>query len=215
MSILNRVLLLEDSAIFSDGLKLILHDEFNGVDIIQKDGNLSDLASWLDGDYDLIVAGENVCNTAAIDFFELIQNLKIPVLVVTEKIDGVAALDYIKLGAMAVLPKTAFPLEIVTACRTILNNRVYFSHDLIKSYSNENFNRKKSADVMDLLSKKEKTVLLLMSEGYRLKEICSKLGLANSTVSTMKKRIMEKLNISTTYELIQFMNTQALVRRNN
>jgi DNA-binding NarL/FixJ family response regulator len=48
-----------------------------------------------------------------------------------------------------------------------------------------------------------------MSEGYRLKEICASLGLANSTVSTMKKRIMEKLNINSAFELLQFMNTQS------
>lgn len=209
MSEFKKVLLLEDSAVYSDGLKMILNGEFPDFKIEHVDGDVLDLNAILAEVYDLIIAGESVCNRSALDFFKSSSSFKVPVLIVTDENDGVVALNYIKLGAMAALPKTAFPDEIITACKTILNNRVYFSHDLIRSYSERYFNKKKSGDLMNLLSKKEKTVLLLMSEGYRLKEICSKLGLANSTVSTMKKRIMEKLDINSAFELLQFMNTQA------
>jgi two-component system response regulator EvgA len=215
MSVLKKVLLLEDSAAYSDGLKLILVNEFPGVKIEQKDNEIFKYDTDLIGAFDLVIAGESICNNKGFNFFKSYENSTTPLLIVTDKNDGVSALNFIKMGAKAVLPKTAFPNEIVTACKTILNNRIYFSHDLIRSYSEGCFDGKRSGDIMNLLSKKEKTVLLLMSEGYRLKEICSSLGLANSTVSTMKKRIMEKLSINSAYELIQFMNAQNNTTRNN
>ncbi|WP_299458801.1 LuxR family transcriptional regulator [uncultured Microscilla sp.] len=55
---------------------------------------------------------------------------------------------------------------------------------------------------LDLLTRKEKKVLLLIGEGLSTKEIAKKLSIADSTVETHRTHLIEKLQLNTTKDLI-------------
>lgn len=57
---------------------------------------------------------------------------------------------------------------------------------------------------LDLLSKREKQVLSLVAEGLTSKDIGERLGISSRTVESHRARIMEKLSLKTTAEMIRF-----------
>ncbi|WP_431225068.1 response regulator [Serratia sp. L9] len=58
------------------------------------------------------------------------------------------------------------------------------------------------------LSDRELTVLRYLSEGLSNKEIADRLILSNKTISTYKTRLMEKLKINSSEELVAFFHRQ-------
>jgi DNA-binding NarL/FixJ family response regulator len=61
------------------------------------------------------------------------------------------------------------------------------------------------------LSDREYEVLCLIAAGRSLKEIGAQLTLAESTVSTYRARVLEKLRLSTTAELVRYALEHKLV----
>jgi DNA-binding CsgD family transcriptional regulator len=60
------------------------------------------------------------------------------------------------------------------------------------------------------LSKREKEVLHLISNGMISKEIADKLYISVNTVNTHRQRIIEKLNVSNTYEAIRYAHERGI-----
>jgi two-component system response regulator EvgA len=67
----------------------------------------------------------------------------------------------------------------------------------------------KNENTLALLSDRELTVLRYLSEGLSNKEIADRLILSNKTISTYKTRLMEKLKISSTEDLVAFFHRQS------
>jgi DNA-binding NarL/FixJ family response regulator len=63
---------------------------------------------------------------------------------------------------------------------------------------------KSDIDPVELLSKREFEVLSLIASGQAYKEIAGKLNLSPKTVSTYRTRILEKLNLTSTAQLLRF-----------
>jgi DNA-binding NarL/FixJ family response regulator len=63
---------------------------------------------------------------------------------------------------------------------------------------------KSSKNPVELLSKREFEILALIASGKAYKEIASKLNLSPKTVSTYRTRILEKLNLTNTSQLLRF-----------
>ncbi len=57
---------------------------------------------------------------------------------------------------------------------------------------------------MDLLTNREREVLQLIAEGKTNKEVAAKLNLSVYTVDSHRGKIMEKLNLHSTGELVRF-----------
>jgi DNA-binding NarL/FixJ family response regulator len=72
---------------------------------------------------------------------------------------------------------------------------------------------KKAADkpVHELLSDREFQVLRMIASGKSVKEIAEELSLSVKTVSTYRSRILEKMRMKTTVELIRYAFKAQLV----
>jgi len=60
------------------------------------------------------------------------------------------------------------------------------------------------------LTHREKEILQLIASGLISKEIADKLYISVNTVNTHRQRIIEKLNVSNTYEAIRYANDRGL-----
>lgn len=103
---------------------------------------------------------------------------------------------YMKLGVNGFLSKHEAVEEVLSAIELINNGENYISEDLMKKM---NGNNKTS---LDALSARELEIIALMSDGYGNLEISRELDLKTSTVSTYKKRVMEKFDVENSVELI-------------
>jgi DNA-binding CsgD family transcriptional regulator/PAS domain-containing protein len=73
-----------------------------------------------------------------------------------------------------------------------------------------NFPDQKDAPKGLPLTRREKEILGLIATGLISKEIANKLYISVNTVNTHRQRIIEKLNVSNTYEAIRYANERGL-----
>ena len=71
--------------------------------------------------------------------------------------------------------------------------------------------RKHVTDPIDLLTSREREVLQMIAEGQTNKEIATRLNLSVYTVEAHRGRIMEKLNLHSTGELVRFAIRNGLI----
>lgn len=112
---------------------------------------------------------------------------------------GVRAL---RAGAAGYLSKDSDADEIPRAVRSVLETGRYIGPGLAAAMA-QNLNDG-SMDRADLLSGRELEVLRCIASGKTPTEIAEKLAVSIKTVSTYRARILEKLNLKTTADLVRY-----------
>ena len=116
--------------------------------------------------------------------------------------DSVYVREILRAGARGYLLKDAFDRDLLTAVRAVARGEGYLSPAVSDAVLSDY--RKHVTDPLDLLTSREREVLQLIAEGKTNKEIASLLGLSVYTVDAHRGRIMEKLNLHSTGELVRF-----------
>ncbi len=95
--------------------------------------------------------------------------------------------------------------ELVNAIKNILKDEQYIPSSIAKKLAidvgTEIVAQKLPHEV---LSNREYKVMIMIASGLRTKDIAEEIYLSTSTVSTYRARILEKLNLGTTAELIRY-----------
>jgi len=115
----------------------------------------------------------------------------------------------LQLGARGYLHKSANDNVILNAINRVLSGKKYISPDLAELLS-DNKTSDSTLNPLLKLSIREMEIMLLLNKGRTLAEICEVLKIQYSTVSTFKRRIMEKLNVKSMHSLYKFMQSYNL-----
>lgn len=107
---------------------------------------------------------------------------------------------YIKLNVNGFLSKHKPANEIITAIEKVLEGHIYMSDELKSKVESKKLRKYKNP--VEKLSTRELEVLSFILDGYGNLEIANKLNLKNSTVSTYKKRLMEKFDVANVLDLV-------------
>jgi len=110
------------------------------------------------------------------------------------------ALKYITEGANGYLNKLSTKEKIIEAVKDIFDKGYYYSPEIMQEMFLENQGRK-TTNPIDVLSAREKDIAHLLIEGNGNLEISNILNLKMSTISTVKKRILNKLKLKNIIEL--------------
>jgi two-component system response regulator EvgA len=113
-------------------------------------------------------------------------------------------------GASGFVSKKEDPTELLSAIKAILSGYNYFPRDAITIDRNIADYPKEMA-LFKLVNDRELMVLQLFAQGRTNHEIAESMFLSNKTVSTYKKRLMQKLQIDSTIDLIEMAKRHALV----
>ena len=133
----------------------------------------------------------------------------VPVLVFSIYPERQFALRALKLGAAGYLAKHHPPEELSLAVRQILQDGTYLSPAL----SQHILGAAKSGKTIlphENLSAREFQVLRLIAAGKAGKAAGTELGLSHKTISTYRTRILRKLHLHTTSELIKYAVREGL-----
>lgn len=110
-------------------------------------------------------------------------------------------------GASGYLLKNAGKNEILFALNEVVSGRTYLSFESVQAMKSA---RKKS-DEIPLLTKREKEVLLLITEGLTNAGIAERLFISIDTVDTHRKNLYNKLNVSNIATLIKVAISNNLI----
>jgi two-component system, NarL family, invasion response regulator UvrY len=209
-----NVLITDDHPIVRQGLRELLEDDKNKrFGVIEEAGNGKEMFEKLSGfDFDVVLLDISLPGRNGLELLEDIRRLKpkLPVLIISTYPEEQYALTIIKLGASGYLKKTSTPEEILNAIFKVSQGSKYFADsvsDKIIDYCHSD----KDKSYMELLSVREIEVISLLGSGKTLSMIANELSLSPKTISTYRARILLKLGLSTTADIIKFALTEGLV----
>ncbi len=123
--------------------------------------------------------------------------------------DSVYVREILRAGARGYLLKDAVDEDLIAAVRAVSRGEGYLSPGVADAVLTDY--RQHVTDPIDLLTSREREVLQLIAEGKTNKEIATTLNLSVYTVDAHRGRIMEKLNLHSTGELVRFAIRKGLV----
>lgn len=123
--------------------------------------------------------------------------------------DSVYVREILRAGARGYLLKDAVDADLIAAVRAVSRGEGYLSPGVADAVLTDY--RQHVTDPIDLLTTREREVLQLIAEGKTNKEIATTLNLSVYTVDAHRGRIMEKLNLHSTGELVRFAIRKGLV----
>ena len=129
------------------------------------------------------------------------KSLKILILTVHENVHY--AVRTIQAGARGYLIKSAAVEELVDAIRTLVEGDIYLSKKISSKVWSQLWQNNDKPSGIESLSPREFEVFQLIGSGASLQDCAKKLDVSVSTVSTYRGRILEKLNLTNTSEIIR------------
>jgi PAS domain S-box-containing protein len=112
-------------------------------------------------------------------------------------------IDWARAHGMSVFVTSGGAGDIVNALRQVVAGQVYLSPLLLNAKS-EHPQTPSTRQVFGLLSEREKKVFHLIVVGKSVKEISAELNLSAKTVSTYRSRLLRKLSLKSTADLVSF-----------
>lgn len=114
-------------------------------------------------------------------------------------------------GASGYLVKGAPVEELKQAIQLVMKGDRYVSGELAMVIGDTE-QQKPSSSERPSLSAREHEVLVLLAQGRTVSQVAKRLQLSVKTVSTYRTRLLEKLSLETTADLIRYAVDQQLVR---
>jgi two-component system, NarL family, invasion response regulator UvrY len=200
-----RILIADDHAVVRRGLIQILLEGFpealfgeasNAREVLQKIGE----EKW-----NLLTLDISMPDRSGIDLLrELQANYpKLPVLVLSMHPEEQYARRVLKSGASGYLSKDSAPLELTNAVRKLLKGGRYVSPTVAESLLMD-LATEEQRSRHENLSNREMEVLRMMASGKTTTQIADTLCLSPKTISTYRARMLEKLEMTTTADLIRY-----------
>jgi len=207
-----KILVADDHALLREGLTRVLTKEFNGVDIQEVGTGQGVLDFVRSQTWDALILDINLPDKNGIEVLKEAKALqpKLPILILSLHPEKQYALRSLKSGASGYLTKESAPEELVVALRQIIQGETYVSArvagDLVSGLRAEG-----PTILHQILSDRELQVLCSLARGKTISRVAEDLSLSVNTISTYRARLLEKLNLTTTAELIRYALDHRLV----
>lgn len=202
-----HVLIADDHAIVRQGLKQILSETEDLVVAGEADDGVEALHLARQQEWNVFLLDVSMPNRNGIDTLKQLKKEfpKLPVLILSMHPEEQYAVRALKAGASGYLTKQSAPEQLVTAIRQVAGGRKYVSPTVAMQLADAIANDSNSEQPPhELLSDREYEVLKLIATGKTLTQIAEELNLAVATISTFRARILIKLGLSSTAELIRY-----------
>ena len=208
-----RILLADDHTMFREGVKQVLTNtaEFEVVDEANDATQVLEKAERTPCDIvvlDISMPGR--------DGIEVLKQLKqthphLRVLILSMYPEDQYAFRAIKAGASGYLTKNKASVELIEALRRVAAGRKYISDDVAEQLANE-LERGADAPLHQKLSDREYQVMRMIASGKTVGQISKELAISNSTVSTLRVRILKKMGMKTNAEITHYAIKHDLVK---
>jgi two-component system response regulator NreC len=115
-----------------------------------------------------------------------------------------------KVGGHGYIPKKAVGTELINAILRVSQGN-YYLYPTVAAAIVEGYTKQPSRDSYDLLSAREREILQLIAEGNTSRKISDMLNISLKTANGHRMKIMQKLNIHNSTELIKYAMHKGIV----
>jgi DNA-binding NarL/FixJ family response regulator len=200
-----RVVLADDHAIVTEGLKALLEREFE-IAATVSNGRAA-IRAVRDFNPAVIVLDISMPQLNGIETARQIRKLdsKIKIVFLTMHNEFAYVQEAFGAGASGYVLKHSASVDLLLAIQRALLGRTYITPGIAENLVDARFgisgrSKKPSAQ----LTPRQREVLQLVAEGRSAKEAAAILNLSSRTVEFHKYRLMQQLNLRTTAQLTQF-----------
>ncbi|NJO25672.1 MAG: response regulator transcription factor [Bacteroidia bacterium] len=117
----------------------------------------------------------------------------------------------IKKGANGYLLKSMEREELIEAINKVLDGSIYLSKAANEKILQQLQNLHIPVDQIPVLTRREKEILQLLSEGLTSNEVAARLFLSNYTVDTHRKNMLQKFNVHNTQGLLNTVRKLGII----
>lgn len=200
-----HVLIADDHAIVRQGLRQILSETDDLIVTGEAGDGTEALQLARQQPWDVFLLDVSMPNRNGIDTLKQLKKEfpRLPVLILSMHPEEQYAVRALKAGASGYLTKQSAPEQLVTAIRQVAGGKKYVSpavtQQLVEALSDDN-----EKLPHERITDREYQVLVMISAGNTLTQIAEKLNLGVATVSTYRARLLEKMALKSTAELIRY-----------
>ncbi len=196
---MTSILIADDHAIVREGLKLLLQSEhdFEIVGEVENGRDAVHMAESVHPDIILMDIGMPELNGLEASRIILKTNPKIKIIILSMFSDSAYIKEAIHVGVSGYLVKQSAADALIEAIREVSSGGAFFSPKVSKVILDEarKTPEEKPSRPLGSLTKREREVLQLLSEGFSSPEIGTKLYISTKTVNKHRQNIMNKLKI--------------------
>jgi len=207
-----RIVVADDHTIVREGLKQVLSaasdlavvgEAQNGHEVLQRVREL---------EFDVLLLDMSMPGKSGIELIKQVraEKPKLRVLVLSMHQEQQYAVRAIKAGASGYLTKESASAQLVSAIRKVAGGGAFITEAVAEQLA---LGAMPQADgpPHSALSDREFQVFRLLVSGKAVSSIAGELNLSVKTVSTHKARIMQKMNMSNSTELIRYALQHRLI----
>jgi len=210
-----RILLADDHKLIRDGLCALIASEKDMEVVAEAENGRDAVALVKQHTPDIVVMDINMPDLNGIDATKMILEENPDVKVIALSIHSTSRFvkEMLKAGVSGYLVKHCAYQELANAIRLVMKNKPYLSSQIIGMVMDDyaaNFPSNKKS-VFSILSPREREILQLVTEGMKSDKIASRLFISIKTVSSHRRQIMKKLELSSIAELTRYAISEGLI----
>lgn len=207
-----RILIADDHAIVRSGLKQLLSEPVDFNVAGEAANGLEALAQIREQPFDVLLMDMSMPGRSGIELIKMVKATmpKLAILVLSMHKEEQYAVRALKAGARGYLTKETATDQLVAAIRKVAGGGVFISSGVAERLALELGGNHEAAP-HTLLSDREFQIFKMIASGDPIGGIADELSLSIKTVSTHKTRILQKMKMTRSAELIHYAIRHQLV----
>lgn len=212
-----KILLADDHNVLRKGLRRILEEQPD-LEVVGEASNgreALNLANSLRPDIVVMDIAMPLMNGLEATRQILQRHSDVNVLILSMYSDENYVVQVLRAGARGYLLKDTAEEDLIVAVRTVAKGMPFFSPKIAKLLLGDGMQRLRQegvSDSYDLLTPREREVLQLIAEGKSNKEAAAALFVSPTTIETHRARIMDKLDLHSTADIVLYAVRKGIVQ---
>jgi two-component system invasion response regulator UvrY len=207
-----RIVTADDHAVVRRGIREIVSSEPD-MEVVAEAATAQELLDFVQKrDCDAVLLDITLPGRSGLEVLKELKqgSSKLPVLILTMHAEEQFGIRTLKAGAAGYLNKESAPDELVKAIRKVVAGGRYLTPALAEALAVDVVTPS-DRPLHHRLSNREDEVFRLLAAGKTVTDVGRQLALSVKTVSTHRTRILKKLRLTTTAELIRYAIQNRLV----
>jgi DNA-binding NarL/FixJ family response regulator len=207
-----KVFITDDHPIVREGLKQALRETPDIAVSGEASNGEETLNDLRNHEVDIVLLDISLPGRSGLDILTQLRVAypSLKVLILSTYPEQQYAIRALKTGAAGYLTKESAPDELITAIRKVAQGGKYVSAALAERLAFD-LAGESSSRPHEKLSNREYQVMCMIASGKTASEIATELSLSDKTISTYRRRILDKMNFRHNAELTHYAIQQGLV----
>jgi DNA-binding NarL/FixJ family response regulator len=203
----SKILIVDDHPVFREGVVRIIDQQKDMAVCAEAENAVQALKQMRSLKPDLVLVDISLDGMNGLDLTKSLREQfpAVSILMLSMHKELLYAERALRAGANGYIMKRESGHNLVSAIRRILLGQIYVSEEmnarLLQRLSHTG--RDLKASPVDVLSDREFEIFQLIGNGYGTRQIADELHMSIKTVESHRGHIREKLNLRTTFELVQ------------